>query len=294
MAVDEPNDGVPLRLYLKLEQGHVADLFAVTEATAAFGAGVKELAYILDPSLNLYIGLAPSSPGSLWENTILKAIDDPTKRARLYLLAGSAFLWFMQPPLERVRDNWWHPHLEKYLPPAGTPERAEADQTVEKVASGNIAEPERQQAFRALGRDKGIEAVGVSIERKRPALLIPQAEFSARSGISEVIPSDQDRLTREELRATLIRPVLDGEARRWRFNTPRGDLSATMRDQTFLDAVVRGRLGVPLRAGIEMDLLLEVRERFSDGMWRIVDRSILEVRGIHAPPEDRQGSIFPE
>lgn len=291
--VEEPNEGVPLRLYLQLEQGHVADLFAVTEATAAFASGVKELAYIIDPSIDLYIGLAPSSPGSLWENTILKAVNDPKKRARLYLIAGSAALWFMQPPLERVRDNAWQPYLDRFLPPAGTPERQQALGEMQRAASGNVAVRERERAFRALDRDKGIEAVGVSVEHKKPGLLIPHSEFRARAGF-EATPTDQDRLTIDEMRATLIRPVLDGNPRRWKFSTPRGELSATMRDVKFLEAVVSGRTGAPLRAGIEMDLIVEVRERFADGVWQIVDRTILEVRGLHAPPSERQASIFPE
>jgi hypothetical protein len=291
---DEPTDGVPLRLYLKLEQGHVADLFAVTQATAAFAAGVKELAYILDPSLQLYIGLAPSTRGSLWENTILKAVNDPTKRKELYLLAGSALLWFMTPPAERLRDNIWEPYLDKYLPTHDQVERQKAKREMQRAASGNVAEREHRETFRALDRDKGIEAVGVSIERKTPLALIPQSEFRIRAGFPDVIPADQDRVTQEEVRATLIRPVLDGNPRRWKFSTTRGDLTATMRDTKFLEAVVGGRTGVPLRAGIEMDLLLEVRERYTDGVWQIVDRTIIEVLGIHAPPSERQGSIFSE
>lgn len=294
MALNEPNDGVPLRLYLKLEQGHDADVFAVTRATAAFASGVKELAYILDPSLELYIGLAPSSPGSLWENTILKALDDPAKRRSLYLIAGSATLWFMQPPAERIRDNLWQPTLDRYFPDAGSAERLKATEEMKRAAAANVAEPQRQEAYRALDGDKGILAVGVSIERKKPEFLVPHSEFRARSGYSEVTLSDQDRLTVEELRATLIRPVLDGNPRRWRFSSSRGDISATMRDADFLEAVVSGRTGVPLRGGIEMDLLIETRERYADSVWQVIDRNIIEVRGIHSPPGEQQGSIFSE
>jgi hypothetical protein len=293
MAEEEP-DGVPLRLYLQLEQGHVADLFVVTQATAAFGAGVKELAYILDPSLDLYIGLGPSSAGSLWENTVLRAKAEYKKRELLYTLAASATLWFMQPPADRVRENLWQPFLNRYLPPAGTPEHDQALDDVKRVTSGRVAERERQQAYRALDRDTGIEAVGVSIELKRPTLLVPRAEFRARAGVAETITSDEDRVTTGPAHATLIRPVLDASPRRWKFAGAQGEFGATMKDQKFLAAVVEGRTGVPLRAGIEMDLLLETRERFSDGVWQIVERNVVEVLGIRAPPSERQGSIFPE
>lgn len=291
MATDESSDGVPLRLYLQLQEGHVADLFVVTQAVAAFAAGVKELAYILDPSLDLYIGLEPSLPGSLWENTLLRAKAEYKKRQVLYTLAASATIWFMQPPAERIRDNLWEPILDRYLPSAA-PERAEAEADVKRVTSGRVAQRERQQAYRALDRDTGIEAVGVSVELKRPAVLVPRAEFSMRAGVAENVTGEEERVTVGPAHANLIRPVLDGTPRRWKFSGAQGEFGATMKDQKFLAAVLEGRTGVPLRAGIEMDVVLETRERFSEGVWQIVERNVVEVLGIRAPPSDRQGSIF--
>jgi hypothetical protein len=163
-----------------------------------------------------------------------------------------------------------------------------------RVGAGNVAERERRQVFRALGRDTGITAAGLSVEHRTPALLIPQSEFRVRAGFLEVATTDHDRVTLEEYRATLVRPVLEPNPRRWKFRTSKGDLTATMRDAKLLEAVASGRTGVPLRAGIEMDLIIETRERLIDGVWQVVDRNIVEVTGIHAPPSERQGSMFPE
>ena len=65
--------GVPLRLYYKLEPEQTADAEVISRASLAFVAGVKELAYILDPSLNVQVGIEGHQDGSLWEDLLLIA-----------------------------------------------------------------------------------------------------------------------------------------------------------------------------------------------------------------------------
>jgi hypothetical protein len=56
------HEGVPLRLYYKLADGHTADAEVVARSSLAFIAGVKELLYVLDPSLKVSIGVQSGPP----------------------------------------------------------------------------------------------------------------------------------------------------------------------------------------------------------------------------------------
>jgi len=284
-------DGVPLRLYLKLEQGHVADLVAVSQASIAFANGVREIAYLLDPTLNLRVGLMPQSPGSLWQSTVLAAQEEYKHRQVLYQLAAASILWFIQPPLERVRDNWWGPALDRYLPGATDEEKRQ----VVRVIGPDVAERQRQDAYSAFGRDERITGVGVTIEKRKPPedFIVPRSEFSWRAGREPVIATSLDRSTVGPLHVILVSPVLDTGTRRWKFATAQGEFGAAIRDERFLQQVIKGDMSIPLKAGIEMDVQLETKERLINGVWQVVERNVIEVDGLTAPVGDRQMPLFP-
>lgn len=293
-AYGEPLDGVPLRLYLDHRQGDYPDAVVVSQATIAFANGVKELAYLLDPTLDFKFAIRPSAEGSYWQNTYLRAREEYEKRRRLYQLAIASMIWFVQPPLERIREELWKPFLDKYLPEVPAEKREEEARAIDRVTASPVAEKERQAAFRALDRDTAIVGTGVNIERVRPPLIVPQADFARYSGREESVSTELDRTTVGPLHVVLISPVLDVGNRRWKFATAQGEFGATVRDRAFLERTMRGQAGVPMRSGIEMDVMLETRERLIDGVWQIVDRNVVEVQSVRAPAPDRQGSMFPE
>jgi len=290
----EPLDGVPLRLYLDHRQGDYPDAIVVSQATIAFVQGVREIAFLLDPTLDFQVALRPSTEGSYWQNTYLRVQAEYAKRKSLYQLAAASIVWFVQPPLERIRGEQWRPILDKYLPEATPAERDEQSSAISRVLANQVAEKERQAAFRALDRDTSITAAGVNIEKVRPPLLVPHSRFAAFSGREENVTSELDRTTTGSLHVTLVSPVLDTGNRRWKFATAQGEFGATVKDKEFLDRTVRGQVGVPMRGGIEMDIVLETRERLTDGVWQIVDRNVIEVEAVHAPTPERQGSMFPQ
>lgn len=85
----------PISLYLDLEPGQVADLEVVARASLAFAAAVKDLAYVIDPSLELRIELASGTEGSLSLNSLLKSIRG--KEGEAITLAAIALVilnWF--------------------------------------------------------------------------------------------------------------------------------------------------------------------------------------------------------
>lgn len=177
------------------------------------------------------------------------------------------------------------------MPDFSSKEREE----VLRVSGPDVAEKERQDAYQWLKRDENVNGVGVTIEKRRPPqeLLVPRSEFGVRSGREEVASTELDRTTRGSLHVVLVSPVLDMGTRRWKFATAQGEFGASIRDEKFLSQVIQGQLSVPLKAGLEMDVQLETRERLINGVWQIMERNIVEVEKLSAPIGDRQMVLFP-
>ncbi len=293
----ERPEGVPLRLYYRLENGRTADAEVIARASLAFIAGVKELTYVLDPSVRVSVGIQGYTEGSLWEDLLL-IIDRVNKEYRArptrYGLALAALVWIMSPPFDRARDIIWQPFLDKYLPNASDEDIAEAKALIERAQSSSIAAREKQQFYREVGRDTAISGVGANIERSPPALIIGRSDFAIYSGQSTVLDSSLDRTTIGQLRVTILSPVLEVSGRRWKFATAQGEFGAVIKDRAFLERIVAGATPVRMRGGVELDVELETKEKLLNGVWTISERNVIKVINIHEPPESRQGSMFPK
>lgn len=287
--------GVPLRLYYKLEEGHTANAEVVARASLAFIAGVKELTYVLDPSLKVQVGIQGYADGSLWEDLLLlinKGKAEYQTRQTRYGLALAALAWILTPPFERVRDIVWDPILAKYLPDASDEDLAEAKRLIEVAESGKVAAREKEQFYREVSRDTGITGVGANLDRGEPARIVKRAEFPAYSGQSAVIESSLDRTTAGPMRVIILSPVLEVSNRRWKFATAQGEFGAAIKDREFLEKIVAGQTKVRMRGGVELDVELETKERLVDGVWTIIERNVLRVIDINEPEASRQRSMF--
>lgn len=290
-------NGVPLRLYYSLDEGHTANAEVVARASLAFIAGIKELSYVLDPSIKIQIGIQGHADGSLWEDLLLlvdKAQDEYRARPNRYGLALAALAWIMSPPLERARDIVWEPILDKYLPNAKKEDIADAKRIIKIAESGKVAVREKQQFYREIKRDTGISAVSANIDREKPKWTVPKKDFPEYSGQGPVIESDLDRTTIGPMRIIILSPVLEISNRRWKFATAQGEFGAVVKDQEFLEKIVAGQTRVRMRGGVELDVELETKERLVDGVWTITERSVLNVVEIIEPASSRQDSMFPE
>ena len=86
---------------------------------------------------------------------------------------------------------------------------------------------------------------------------------------------------------TLISPVLlDESPRRWRFSSPGGEFGASMKDEKFLKSLIQGHTKIPMVADIQMDVILQVKEVFKDGIWEIKERDVIDVRRVFEPQPD--------
>lgn len=287
--------GVPLRLYYKLAEGHTADAEVIARASLAFIAGVKELYYVLDPSLKIHFGIQGHADGSLWEDLLLlidKAKAEYKTHNSRYVMAIAALSWIMSPPTDRIRDIAWKPILDKYLPEATEADIAVAKRLIETAQNGKIAVREKQSFYREVGRDTGITGVSANIDRQKPSWMVPKEDFHSYSGQSSVIESALDRTTVGAMRIIILSPVLEVSNRRWKFATAQGEFGATVKDMKFLEEIVAGKTKVRMRGGVELDVELETKERLVDGVWTITERNVLRVDGINEPEGSRQGLMF--
>lgn len=294
--VSDEEAGVPLRLYYELKKGHTADAEVIARASLAFIAGVKELSYVLDPSLRVQVGIQGHAEGSLWEDLLLlvdKAKAEYLAHPARYGLALAALAWIMAPPTERIRDNAWQPLLDKYLPDATDDDIAEAKKIIAAAENGKIAVREKQQFYREVARDTGITGVSANIDRERPEWVVPRSAFNRYSGGGPVIESGLDRVTVGPMRVIILSPVLEVSNRRWKFATAQGEFGAAIKDRDFLEKIVAGATRVRMRGGVELDVELETKERLIDGVWTVVERNVLRVIEISEPAFTRQGSMFP-
>lgn len=286
----------PLSLYLDLEKGATADLEVVSRAALAWSAAIKELAFILDPSLEVRVEIASGTPGSFSLNSLIKAVrkaqNEPvTFRALAIVLA----LWLGGKVVDHYTDGW----IDKL--PGGKAEEVAAlsedqmDQLAEKVVRGLEAKKAKQhvqELYREAERDPVIIGVGVTEKAgERPEVIVPRSEFAFRAGHSQIrTVTVTKRLVPAKMTVTLIKPVLVPGDRKWGLLTPFGELGFKIKDKVFVERVLSGTTSVPMVAGIEMDVETETTEEMQNGVWVPVDRVVTHVSGLRSPPE--QGALF--
>ena len=92
----------PLTFYLELEPGTKADLEVVARASLAFASAVREIAFVLDPSLSMRVELVSGTEGSLSLNSLLRFFgkEDATARQNVKIIALSMVGFFTVQTIE--------------------------------------------------------------------------------------------------------------------------------------------------------------------------------------------------
>lgn len=280
----------PISLYLDLESGTTADLEIVARTTLAFADAVKEIAYIIDPSLEVSLKFASGTEGSLSLNTLVKSVQGRLgDKKTLAVIALTVLHWFGTD----VRQYVVGQGLDKVFKGDQklTPEDIQQiTDTVSKAIESKIAERNVQRVYKELQRDPAVKGVGASQgPQEKPQRIIPRSEFSQHLP-DDATGSVLERRTREEIvSVTLISPVLLPGNRRWRFSFHEGEFGAPIKDERFLSEVLNGHYPIVMRTGIQMDVLLETKEEKEGGVWVIKERNVLEV--IKTSPAPTQENL---
>lgn len=298
----------PISLYLDLPAGTAVDLEVAARASIAFSGLLKELAYILDPTLEVRVEMLSGTPGSLSIDSIIRAVhkrthknktvkndDGEEEKKEVLTILGvilAAATWMGAQLAEHTAQDL----IDKVVGKDAHVQLTDADKAdiVKRAAEAvqkNAARPQAQQVFREVERDTAIRAVGVtSGPRQKPANVVPRSEFPVRSGRVQIQETSVSRrVVAEHVRVALISPVLVPGDRRWKLRTAQGEFGATVKDKDFVERVLSGTTRVPMVAGIEMDVDLETTEDFVEGVWVPVERTVTHVEKLYAPT--RQTSL---
>jgi hypothetical protein len=298
----------PLNLYLDLRPDALADMEVVGHVSVAFVAMVREVAYIIDPGLDIRVELKNGSEGSLSLNALIADIKDPAKRKKtLIALAIAAGLFFAQDitswGIGKVMDKATDQEeqmseadakringiVREALKDHHDIEVKEIEAIVKRVINERVAKREREEIFRQLMRDPAITNVGASNQLgHRPARMIPRSEFSTRAGDAASEPRQETTRTRPaRLWVRLISPVLTDTRRRWKIEIEGEEYGAYFDDATFVQGMLAGETGLPLRGNVELDVSIELHEVLIDDEWKLASPHIVTaVHGRHTPDDD--------
>ncbi len=286
-------------LYVDLEPGTKADLEAISRSALAFADAVRELAFIIDPSLDIRIEFVSGTEGSFSLNTWLRSLKpkDILSRKNLIAVAIVAASWFGS----HARDWGYEKFLEHISGMDSAShltedEKRQIGETAAAAVIKKLADPQVQHVYRELQADPSIAGVGATHKPgHRPQTVVPRREFPERAGTAahrEETTTKRITSTREVL--TLVSPVLLPGDRKWEFLGAQGKVSASIKDLKFLQDVIEARSSIRMVSGIQMDVDLETIEEFKSGVWQIQDRHILRVYHTTSPVIQRDLPFLPE
>ncbi len=305
----------PLNLYLDLRPDSLADMEVVGHVSIAFVAMVREVAYIIDPSLDIRVELKRGSEGSLSLDTLIADIKDPTKRKKtLIAVAVAASLFFAQDVAswgiglamdtatekEEQMSDAEAKRIDSIVRNALADHRdidkAEVETIVRRVLNEGVAKKEREEIFRQLAKDPAITNVGASNKlSNRPENMIPRSEFVARGGDAASEPRHETTRTRPaRLWVTLISPVLTDTRRRWKIEINGEEFGAYFDDASFVQAMLAGGTGLPLRGNVELDVSIDLHETLIDQEWQLTSPHVVTtVHGRHTPDDNASTGQLP-
>jgi hypothetical protein len=283
-----------ISLYLELNPGQKPDFEVVGLAAAAFAEAVKEIAYILDPGMEVRLEFDSTTESSLSLNALFKTLRTREGQAAtaIGVVIGTSIAFVgdvRQWTVAKLMDHLFPTEQTRQL---STEDINRIAQACKNVADGKVAKQAIQKVYKQLDRDDAVVSVGtVTKPHTKPPDPVPHSEFQTRAGILRLVQtSPLDRMTPSTERLTLISPVLLPADRVWHFQSPFGEFSYHVRDEKFVQDTLQGRNHLTLRAGIQITAKIETFEKFEGGVWVPTQRDIVKVMRIHK--SRKQADLF--
>lgn len=291
LKISAVGDGLSetISLYLELKEGEKADFEVVGRAAAAFAEAVKEIAYILEPGIEVRLEFESGTEGSLNLKARLTELRTQVKtpegrRAALVgviLVVGSVFV-------NNLTSYGFNKFLDSFLSPEQRSVLTDEDierivKAIKDAERGKIAKEPVRQVYSELERDDRITSVGtITKPKSKPIQPVPRSDFPDRSGITQQVETSTKKRKKKSVeRLLLISPVLLSADRVWRLRSLLGEFSYHIDDRKFLQGVVSGRRHLPMKGGIELTAKVETHEALEGGVWVIKERHIEEVVRVH-------------
>lgn len=283
-AVEAPAAGETITLYLDLKPGEKADFEVVGRAAAAFAETVKEIAYLLEPGLEIRLEFDSSRTGTLRLNANVTDPKKKAKRAALIAIVVTVGTWF----IKDLRTYGVGKLLDRYLAPEQRQQLSEEDiqriaRAIKDISDGKMAKEQAQQVYKELERDTAVTAVGtIASPDAQPLDPVPRSEFPVRAGIAPPVETSPRKRTKTTIeRLTLVSPVLIESDRVWKLASPHGEFGYAMKDEKFVSDVLAGRRKLVMKKGIQLTAKVQTHEVLEGGVWVIKGRDIVEVKRVH-------------
>ena len=274
----------PISLYIDLEPNRTAEIESVARASLEFAAGIREAAFLIDPSFEFRIELLEGEQSSLWLKAKLKWLRGlghahPTMAAVTLYAAG----WFSGQTIgygyEALLDAVFKSEDAEIvrLEPAQAEDIA---RRVAKLTESRAPDQHFRNVYRALQPDEAVRGVGAAAQNERkPSIIVPRKDFEQLMlPPASAAPIGRLRTRPESGDYVIIRPVLKEGGGKWRLRGAKGEVSATIADDDFYNDILSGSVAVPLAAEIHMKADVEVREQqIEEGAWKPVDYRVVKV-----------------
>ena len=274
---------------MELEPGTKPDFEVVGLAAASFAEAVREIAFILDPSLDARLEFESGTEGSVVLNAAFKTLKskDGLRGTLIGVILGTSLAFVgdvRQWTVQKLLDHYFTDEQRREL---STEDVTRIATICKNVEDGKVAKEPIQKVYRQLERDAVIKSVGtITTPHTTPPSPVLRSAFSERAALApQVQTSPRSRTTLSTETLTLIRPVLLDSDRPWRLASPLGELAYRMDDKTFLRSVIEGKAHLSLKAGIRITAKVETDEELEGGVWTPKLRKITKVVRIHKKPE---------
>lgn len=286
-----------ISLYLEIKEGEKPDFEVVGLTAAAFAEAVKEIAYILDPGMDVRLEFDSTTKASLSLNAVFKTLRtrDGQIGTLVGVIAGTSIAFIgdaRQWTVGKVLDKMVATETRQSLT---EDDIKRIEQACNRVSDGKIAKEPIRKVYKQLGRDPVIQSVGVTNKPDiKPVSPVPQSDFPKRAGVVQPVQtSPKDRTAPSIERLTLVSPVLLAATNRvWHFLSPHGEFSYYVKDDVFVDSIVSGQARLTLKAGIQITAKIDTFEVFEGGVWVPKRRSITKVVRIHRKRGQKQSDLF--
>jgi hypothetical protein len=274
-----------LVLNLDVAPDQTADAEVVGQALLAWVAASRAAAEVLDPLIQLKIGLIGVEPGSVRLRAVFRYIEDHIigppadflgefpriKRFAEQLVIGTV-IGIPVGLVVVIGEHHMYPEAAKH---ASAQVQEQFQEGQKKVGESPKVQKEVRRFYRAVERDKAVTGVSVRDgDTLKPLIEVPKTEFPERSGLWEM--QEQDPPTREQSAiwdVVVTYPALFSKPKPWWFIRDGLPFSATMTDEQFLRAIAEGTLPLHIQEGVEMRVKVEWTERLEGQTWEPINRT---------------------
>jgi hypothetical protein len=264
-------------LNLDVAPNETADAELVGQALMVWVAASRAAAEVLDPLVELRVGLIGVEPGSIRLRAAFRYVEDHIvgppvdfledfpriKRLAEHLLVGCV-IGIPAGLAIVIGEHTMYPEVQQHI-----------QESKQKLDHSPKVQKQVQKFYRTVERDKAV--TGVSVREGltlQPLVEVPRSEFPERSGLWSLQEPDPPTRPQSAIWDVVVTyPALFSKPKPWWFLRDGLAFSAVMTDEQFLRAIALGTLPLHIQEGVEMRVKVEWTERLEGQTWEPINRT---------------------